>query len=262
MDTGIIAGYVPEPDGPRGASSIERRLLGTTAVHPRLLKGDLVDSLTQMKREAARAAIEMVEPGMLIGVGSGTTVNEFIRLLQEDEIALPGALAASLGSATLLDAAGIPVLSPDEHQTVALYVDGADEVDPSGRMIKGGGGAHALEKAIATRSDCFVCIVDESKLMERLGTRMPVPLEVLPAELSHVTNHLGAMGAELSMREIRADSGNLLLDAFGLDLSSPEELEVALEQVPGVVACGIFAKRRADVALVGTREGVRRIDYR
>lgn len=210
---------------------------------------------TAMKRAAAEAALVFVDRAKVLGVGSGSTVNEFIRVVRESGMPPVGAVAASLASAKLLDAAGVTVFPLAETDGIELYVDGADEIDPLGRMLKGGGGAHATEKRIATVARRFVCIVDESKLVDSLGAAMPVPLEVLPAELAHVTNHLGGMGAQLDLRKERADSGNLLVDASGLDLSEPEQLETALEALSGVVACGIFAHRRADVAIVAAADG-------
>lgn len=210
---------------------------------------------TEMKRAAAEAAIAYVDRASILGVGSGSTVNEFIRVLRESGVPPVGAVAASLASASLLDGMGVAVFPVAEVDRLGVYVDGADELDPLGRMIKGGGGAHTQEKRIARAASTFVCIVDESKLVDRLGQHMPVPLEVLPAELAHVTNHLGGMGAALDLRPERTDSGNLLVDASDLDLSAPEEMETLLESVSGVVACGIFAHRRADIALVASADG-------
>lgn len=212
-------------------------------------------SKTAMKRAAAEAALAHVDRTQVLGVGSGSTVNEFIKLLRESGMPPVGAVAASLASAQLLDAAGITVFPLAEVDRLGLYVDGADEIDPQGRLIKGGGGAHTLEKAIARVSDRFVCIADETKLVERLGQHRPVPLEIQPAELAHATNHLGGMGAQLDLRPQRADSGNLLVDASGLDLSDPAALETALEEVSGVVGCGIFAHRRADLAYIAMADG-------
>lgn len=219
-------------------------------------------SPTALKRAAAQAALAYIDRADVLGVGSGSTVNEFIKLLRSSGMPPAGAVAASLSSAALLDSAGVTVFPLAEVDRVEVYVDGADELDPLGRMIKGGGGAHTLEKRIAEKAGRFVCIVDESKLVKRLGERMAVPLEVLPAELAHATNHLGGMGAQLDLRPQRSDSGNLLVDARGLDLSDPEALETALEEVPGVVGCGIFAHRRADIALVAGQDGVRELLFR
>jgi ribose 5-phosphate isomerase A len=221
-----------------------------------------VQSSTAMKRTAAEAALRLVDREAVLGVGSGSTVNAFLRVLQESGLPPRGAVAASLATAKLLDSGGVTVFPLAEVDSLKLYIDGADEIDPSGRMIKGGGGAHTAEKRIAEAADRFVCIVDESKLVDRLGERVPVPLEVLPAELAFVVKQLAVMGAQTDLRQERADSGNLLLDASGLDLSDPERVERELEEISGVVACGIFAGRRADIAIVGLADGsVREIRF-
>jgi ribose 5-phosphate isomerase A len=143
-----------------------------------------------------------------------------------------------------------------------LYVDGADEVDPELRLIKGGGGAHTREKAVATASELFVCIVDESKLVERLG-RAPVPLEVVPWAAAFVAKRVAALGGHSAARSgFLTDNDNVVIDVTGLDLSDPEALEVELDAIPGVVVGGVFARRRADVVLVGTAGGVRRLSGR
>jgi ribose 5-phosphate isomerase A len=215
-----------------------------------------------MKRSAAAVAIEYVQPGMTIGVGTGSTADWLVTLLGE----LPAtrrpaaAVASSFATAAALRAGGIRVLDPaDAPYPLPLYVDGADEVDLELRLIKGGGGAHAREKAVAMASELFVCIVDETKLVGRLG-RAPVPIEVVPWAAAFVTRRLAALGATAPARaHFVTDNGNAVLDAVGLDLSDPEGLELELDAMPGVLECGIFARRPADVVLVGTAGGVRRI---
>jgi ribose 5-phosphate isomerase A len=218
-----------------------------------------------MKRAAAAAAIEYVQPGMTIGVGTGSTTDWFVTLLSELPAARrpAAAVASSLATASALRGAGIRVLDPAAAPyPLPLCVDGADEVDPDLRLIKGGGGAQTREKVVATAAELFVCIVDESKLVERLG-RAPVPLEVVPWAAAFVARRLIAMGATVAARPgFVTDNGNAVLDAVGLDLSDPEGLEVELDAIPGVVECGIFARRRADVVLVGTATGVRRLSDR
>lgn len=182
-------------------------------------------------------------------------MNEFVRALKADGRLPAGAVVASLATGKLLDSAGVTILALDDVEQLYLYVDGADEIDSQGRMIKGGGGAHTAEKRIALASERFVCIADESKLVERLGETRPVPLEVLAAELAYVTKELAAMGARSDLRQQRTDSGNLLVDVTGLDLSDPQDTEQRLESISGVVASGIFASRRADIALVGHGDG-------
>jgi len=220
-------------------------------------------TLDDMKRASANAALEYVPTGATIGVGTGSTAEFFI----EELAARPGLIAAAVASseacAAALRAAGIRVLDPAAAPyPLRLYVDGADEVDPELRLIKGGGGAQTREKVLATAAELFVCIVDDTKLVERLG-RAPVPLEVVPWAAAFVAERIAALGGRTAARPgFLTDNGNAVLDAMGLDLSDPEGLEVELDAIPGVVECGIFARRRADVVLVGTAEGVRRLSGR
>ena len=216
-----------------------------------------------LKRAAAEAAIEYVKPGSTIGVGTGSTAEYFIAELAARPRLIAAAVASSEVTATALRAAGIRVLDPAAAPyPLALYVDGADEVDAELRLIKGGGGAHAREKVLATAAELFVCIVDETKLVERLG-RFPLPLEVVPWAAAFVARRLTALGASVAERPgFVTDNGNAVLDAVGLDLSDPECLELELDAIPGVVECGIFARRRAAVVLVGSAAGVRRLSGR
>jgi len=220
-------------------------------------------TLDDMKRASANAALEYVPTGATIGVGTGSTAEFFI----EELAARPGLIAAAVASseacAAALRAAGIRVLDPAAAPyPLPLYVDGADEVDPELRLIKGGGGAQTREKVLATAAELFVCIVDDTKLVERLG-RAPVPLEVMPWAAAFVAERVAALGGRTAARPgFVTDNGNAVLDAMGLDLLDPEGLEVELDAIPGVVECGIFARRRADVVLVGTAGGVRRLSGR
>ena len=220
-------------------------------------------TLDDMKRASANAALEYVPTGATIGVGTGSTAEFFI----EELAARPGLIAAAVASseacAAALRAAGIRVLDPAAAPyPLPLYVDGADEVDPELRLIKGGGGAQTREKVLATAAELFVCIVDDTKLVERLG-RAPVPLEVMPWAAAFVAERVAALGGRTAARPgFLTDNGNAVLDAMGLDLLDPEGLEVELDAIPGVVECGIFARRRADVVLVGTAGGVRRLSGR
>ena len=220
-------------------------------------------TLDDMKRASAKAALEYVPTGATIGVGTGSTAEFFIEELAARPGLIAAAVASSEASAAALRAVGIRVLDPAAAPyPLPLYVDGADEVDPELRLIKGGGGAHTREKVLATAAELFVCIVDESKLVERLG-RAPVPLEVVPMARPLVARRLTALGATVAERVgFATDNGNAVLDAMGLDLSDPEGLEVELDAIPGVVECGIFARRRADVVLVGAAAGVRRLSGR
>jgi ribose 5-phosphate isomerase A len=220
-------------------------------------------TLDDMKRASASAALEYVPIGATIGVGTGSTAEFFIEELAARPGLIAAAVASSEASAAALRAAGIRLLDPAAApHPLPLYVDGADEVDPELRLIKGGGGAHTREKVLATAAELFVCIVDESKLVGRLG-RVAVPLEVVPWAAAFVARRLTAMGASVSERPgFVTDNGNAVLDATGLELSDPEGLELELDAIPGVVECGIFARRRADIVLVGTAEGVRRLSGR
>ena len=220
-------------------------------------------TLDDMKRASASAALGYVPIGATIGVGTGSTAEFFIEELAARPGLIAAAAASSEVSAAALRAAGIRLLDPAAApHPLPLYVDGADEVDPELRLIKGGGGAHTREKVLATAAELFVCIVDESKLVGRLG-RVAVPLEVVPWAAAFVARRLTAMGASVSERPgFVTDNGNIVLDATGLELSDPEGLELELDAIPGVVECGIFARRRADIVLVGTAEGVRRLSGR
>ncbi|HZL65185.1 MAG TPA: ribose-5-phosphate isomerase RpiA [Thermoleophilia bacterium] len=214
-------------------------------------------SMDAMKRAAAEAALEYVRPGMTVGVGTGSTAAWFVAALARHRDEIVAAVASSEATAAALRAAGIAVVDLAAVGSVPLYVDGADEVDPALRLIKGGGGAHTREKAVATAAGLFVCIVDETKLADRLGG-MPVPVEVLPEAAEAVAGRLIALGGTATTRRgFVTDGGNAILDVTGFDLADPERLEVAIDAIPGVVENGIFARRRADVVLVGAQEGVR-----
>ena len=220
-------------------------------------------TLDDMKRASANAALEYVPTGATIGVGTGSTAEFFIEELAARPGLIAAAVASSEASAAPLRAAGIRVLDPAAAPyPLPLYVDGADEVDPELRLIKGGGGAQTREKVLATAAELFVCIVDDTKLVERLG-RAPVPLEVVPWAAAFVAERVAALGGRTAARPgFLTDNGNAVLDAMGLDLSDPEGLELELDAIPGVVECGLFARRRADVVLVGTVGGVRRLSGR
>ena len=210
------------------------------------------------KRAAAEAALEYVEPGSTIGVGTGSTAAFFIkRLAGLPPARRPGAaVPSSDATAAALRHAGIRVVGLEDALPLPIYVDGADEVDPELRLIKGGGGAHAREKVLASAAERFVCIVDETKLVERLGAA-PVPLAVLPMAAAYVAERVRMLGGNPAARPgFMTDDGAAVLDVSGLDLSDPEWLEAELEAIPGVVASGLFAHRRADVVLVGAPSGV------
>ena len=213
------------------------------------------EARTLAMRAAALRALDHVEPDSLLGVGTGMTVGQFIEVLAASDRRPSAAVASSRRTAHLLLAAGIEVVPLPESGRVPLYIDGADEIDPLLRMIKGGGGAHGREKVLACAAELFVCIADDSKVVPTLGGR-PVPVEVLPFARHWVARRLAELGGRAAYRaDFVTDNGNELLDVSGLDLSDPRALECAIACIPGVVACGIFALRPADVAYVGDGSG-------
>lgn len=210
------------------------------------------------KRAAAVAALAWVESGRILGVGTGSTVAHFIDALASDGPGRPlAAVATSRDTEERLGRAGISAVTLEQIEPpLYLYVDGADEVDASGRAIKGGGGAHVLEKKVARSSTLWVCIVDEGKLVKQLGRDAPVPLEVNDDDLERMVAAVRALGGDARPREgFSADSGNPILDVHGLDLSNAGAMEEFLERIPGVVGSGLFVHRRADVVLVGHDDG-------
>ena len=211
------------------------------------------------KKAAAIAALELVEDDTVIGVGTGSTVNLFIDALAARRPRLRGAVSSSHATSQRLAAAGIDVLDLNSTGTLELYVDGADETDAHRRLVKGGGGALTREKIVAAASRKFVCIVDESKVVDVLG-KFPLPVEVIPMARSYVARQIVALGGQPVWREqFVTDNGNHVLDVHGLRIVDPPALEAQLESIVGVVAAGLFARRAADVVLIGAAAGVRRI---
>jgi len=211
----------------------------------------------RQKREAARAALREVPKGCWLGVGTGSTTNYFIQLLPKRWVR--GAVASSVATARALRRRGIRVAPMLPTRKLAVYVDGADEADPRLRLIKGGGGALTREKIVATASRKFVCIADGSKLVKRLG-RHPVPLEVVPMAREQVAAEVRKMrGRPVWRKGFVTDNGGEILDVYGWRISDPAKMERKLEAIPGVICAGIFAKRRADLLLLATAAGVRRI---
>ncbi len=210
----------------------------------------------ELKRAVSQAALRHVPRGEIIGVGTGSTVNFFIDVLATIKDEIPAAVSSSARSTERLRAHGFDVVDLNQVDRIPVYVDGADEIDAAGAMIKGGGGALTREKIIAEVADRFVCIVDASKLVQVLG-RFPLPVEVVPMARELVRRQLVALGADVQLRAgYLTDNGNEILDAHGLSITSPRELERTINQIPGVVTVGLFARRGADVALIGEAEGV------
>lgn len=208
------------------------------------------------KKAAAEAALACVEAGMVIGVGSGSTSAYFIEGLGKMSGKVDGAVAGSEVTAAMLQAQGIALLSLVDVGRLPLYVDGADETNPSLQLIKGGGGALTREKILAAASDQFVCIVDESKQIDQLGT-FPLPVEVIPMAGTLVAGQFKKMGGRATVREgFTTDNGNLILDVQGLSLADPVGVESEINQITGVVTCGLFARRPADRLIIGTSDGV------
>jgi ribose 5-phosphate isomerase A len=221
----------------------------------------------EQKLAVAVAAVKYVTPGTTIGIGTGSTAALFIEQLAARPGLIAAAVPSSEVSAAALRAAGIRVTALDEVSRLPLYVDGADAVDRELRLIKGAGGALAREKVVASVSGLFVCIVDETKLTDRLGGPTGdhaegalVPLAVLPMAAAPVMARVRELGGDPALRAgFAADDGLAIVDVTGLDLGDPERLEAELDTIPGVVECGIFARRRADVVLAGSEAGVRTI---
>ncbi|MEI7721342.1 MAG: ribose-5-phosphate isomerase RpiA [Verrucomicrobiota bacterium] len=213
--------------------------------------------LNLLKRAAAEAALAYVPKGCLLGVGTGSTMIYFIRGLKKGWVR--GAVPSSKGTEQALRKRGIRVMNLNQAKRVKLYVDGADEVDPKLRLTKGGGGALTREKIIATAAKKFICIVDESKLVKRLG-KFPVPLEVVPMARDQVAKEIRKRGGRPVWRKgFVTDKGGEILDVHGWKSNNPEKMEKELEAIPGAICAGIFGRRRADILLVATPRGVKRI---
>lgn len=215
----------------------------------------------QLKQAVAQAAVDfilpMLGPSDVLGVGTGSTADLFIDALAAHKARFRAAVASSERSAARLAGHGIAVLSLNDVESMPVYVDGADEIDPGMSMIKGGGGALTREKIVASVARHFVCIVDESKEVDVLG-RFPLPVEVIPMAQASVARRLAAMGGIPKVREgFTTDNGCPILDVSGLRIANPAALEAEINNIPGVVTCGLFALAGADTALVSTQQGVR-----
>jgi ribose 5-phosphate isomerase A len=209
----------------------------------------------EMKKAAAAAAIEYVESGMVVGVGTGSTANHFIDLLAEIKHKIDATVASSIASADRLNAHGITVLDLNEAGQLSLYVDGADESNKSLHLIKGGGGALTREKIVAAASEKFVCIADETKLVDTLG-HFPLPVEVIPMAQHYIAREIVKMGGTPKLREgFTTDNGNIIIDVHGMEITDAIKAEADFNKLAGVVTIGLFASRPADVLILGTPNG-------
>jgi ribose 5-phosphate isomerase A len=219
----------------------------------------------ELKTQVGRAALHYVEPGTIVGVGTGSTVNKFIDALGTIKHTIKGAVSSSVASTERLEALGIPVFEASEVDELAVYIDGADEIDHAGYMIKGGGAALTREKIVAAQSRKFVCIADESKLVQVLG-QFPLPVEVIPMAAQRIIREFAALGGTARVRlkdgrPLVTDNGQHILDVTGLKISDPLAFETRVSQWPGVVTVGVFAFQKAGVCLLGTEAGVKTLVF-
>ena len=219
----------------------------------------------ELKTQVGQAALQYVQAGQWLGVGTGSTVNKFIEALASMKDQIPGAVSSSVASTQRLQALGIRVVDANEVGELSVYIDGADEIDGQGCMIKGGGAALTREKIVAAQSKRFVCIADESKQVQTLG-QFPLPVEVIPMASNQLIRQFAAMGgvAQLRLKDgvpLVTDNGQHLLDVKGLTISDPLGFETEVNQWPGVVTVGVFAHQRAKVCLLGTASGVKTLNF-
>ena len=224
-----------------------------------------LSSQDALKAQVAQAALAYVQPHSLIGVGTGSTVNFFIDALAQSAIAVQGAVSSSIASTQRMQALGIPVVDLTDVQSLSVYIDGADEIDGHGYMVKGGGAALTREKIVAAQAKQFVCIVDQSKRVAVMGA-FPLPVEVIPMAVPQIIRDFSALGGQavLRMRDEKplvTDNGQYILDVHGLKLTEPMALEARISQWPGVVTVGIFAFQKADICLLATPDGVQTLRY-
>lgn len=218
-----------------------------------------------LKTLVGQAALKYVVPGELVGVGTGSTVNKFIDALATIKDQIKGAVSSSVASTERLKALGIAVFDANEVSSLSVYIDGADEIDGNGYMVKGGGAALTREKIVAALSKQFVCIADESKLVQHLGT-FPLPVEVIPMAAKRVIAQFAAMGGHGAVRlkdgqPLVTDNGQWIVDVTGLTITEPLAFEAEVSQWPGVVTVGVFAYQRAQVCLLGTAAGVKTLTF-
>ncbi len=215
----------------------------------------------ELKTLVGQAALHYVVPGSIVGVGTGSTVDKFIDALAASGIAIKGAVSSSLRSTERMQALGITVLDASMVQSLPVYIDGADEIDHAGHMIKGGGAALTREKIVADLADRFICIADESKLVSLLG-KFPLPVEVIPMAAAQIARRFEAIGARAELRAgCITDNGCQILDVHGLQIADPIAFETEVNQWPGVVTVGLFARKPASVCLLGTAEGVKTLSF-
>lgn len=215
----------------------------------------------ELKTLVGQAALNYVTPGSIVGVGTGSTVDKFIDALAASGMAIAGAVSSSQRSTERMRALGIKILEAAEVTSLPVYIDGADEIDQAGNMIKGGGAALTREKIVADLAERFVCIADESKLVPVLGG-FPLPVEVIPMAAAQIARRFAAMGGQAVLRAgCVTDNGCHILDVRGLQIREPAAFEAEVSQWPGVVTVGVFARNRASVCLLGTAEGVRTLDF-
>jgi ribose 5-phosphate isomerase A len=219
----------------------------------------------ELKALVGQAALQYVTPGEIVGVGTGSTVNKFIDALATMKDQIKGAVSSSVASTARLQALGIPVFEANEVAELSVYIDGADEIDASGYMVKGGGAALTREKIVAAQSRRFVCIADESKMVKLLGA-FPLPVEVIPMATARVARQFAALGGTAKVRlkdgaPLVTDNGQHILDVTGLQIADPLAFESTVNQWPGVVTVGVFAHQKASVCLLGTPGGVRTLRF-
>jgi ribose 5-phosphate isomerase A len=219
----------------------------------------------ELKTMVGHAALRFVIPGELVGVGTGSTVNKFIDALVALRGQIPGAVSSSDASTQRLRAAGIRVLDCNDVERLSVYVDGADEIDPRGYMVKGGGAALTREKIVAAQADRFVCIADQSKLVDTLGN-FAVPVEVIPMAARQIIRQFQVLGGNALVRQRDGhawvtDNGQHILDVSGLRIADPLAFESRVNQWPGVVTVGVFAHQKADICLLATNDGVRTLEF-
>lgn len=222
-------------------------------------------SQDELKTLVGQAAMRFIVPGQIVGVGSGSTVNKFIDALAGMKDQIKGAVSSSVASTQRLQALGIEVFDSNAVDHLSVYIDGADEIDHQGNMIKGGGAALTREKIVAALSAKFVCIVDESKLVRTLGN-FPLPVEIIPMARRRITQQFEALGGRVQVRlkdgqPLVTDNGQIILDVSGLQIADPRAFELEISQWPGVVTVGVFAFQKAQVCLLGTASGVKTLTF-